>query len=287
MRNSENGEPDKKKNKKVIIITMLVFIALMSVIITVVFMNDKTPANDTTATRKSTETIAKNDSTTNKTTKNTTEVNSKTTKKTTTSESTKSTTKNTTTDSTSTEVKTTNDTTTTENTTTDNNTTTERRTTTERQTSETTTSAPSTTEAPVPSTQKPNTTEETTTAHSHSYKVVNSKDATCTSNGSVTYKCSCGDSYTETIAATGHSWKTTHTKKTIHHDEVGHTEIHYVSDDGFDFTAAGYSRQEIIDYCREKNCGFGDIGVWIVDTPAYDEVVDIPTTTCTVCGATK
>ena len=150
-----------------------------------------------------------------------------------------------------------------------------------------TTEEPSTVKADTPRLHKPNTTEEATTAHSHSYSVVSSKDATCTTNGSITYKCSCGDSYTETIAATGHSWKTTHTKKTIHHDEVGHGETHYVSDDGFDFTTAGYSRQEIIDYCREKNCGFGDDYVWVIDTPAYDEVVDIPTTTCTVCGATK
>ena len=250
-------------------------------------MNDKTPINDTTTTRKSVEAIAKNNSTTNKTTKTTTEVNSKATKKTTTSKSTKSTTKSTTANSTTTKIKTTTGTTTTENTTTGNNTTTEHRNTTERQTSETPTSAPSTTETPAPSTQKSTTTEEATTTHTHSYEVVSSKSATCTTDGSVTYRCSCGDSYTKPIKATGHSWETTYTKKTIHHDEVGHTEIHSVADDGFDFDAAGYTGQQIIEYCREHECGYGDTGVWIVDTAAYDEVVDVPTNTCTVCGATK
>ena len=148
--------------------------------------------------------------------------------------------------------------------------------------------APSTTETPAPSTQKSTTTEEATTTHTHSYEVVSSKSATCTTAGSVTYRCSCGDSYTETIKATGqHSWKTTYTKKTIHHDEVGHTEIHDIADDGFDFTAAGYSDDQIIDYCEKHNCGDGDIGVWIIDTPAYDEVVSVPVKTCTVCGITE
>ena len=73
-----------------------------------------------------------------------------------------------------------------------------------------------TTDALASSTQKPVTTEEATTAHSHSYSVVSSKDATCTTNGSITYKCSCGDSYIETVAATGHSWKTT-----VDKDEYG------------------------------------------------------------------
>lgn len=279
--NKENNDTNFNK-KKIVIITMLVFIAFMSVIITVVFMNDKTPVNDTTTTRKSVETIAKNGSTTNKTTKTTTEVNSKATKKATTSKSTKSTTKSITADSTTTKIKTTT------GTTTSNNTTTEHRNTTERQTSETPTSAPSTTETPAPSTQKSTTTEEATTTHTHSYEVVSSKSATCTTDGSATYRCSCGDSYTEPIKATGrHSWETTYTKKTIHHDEVGHAEVHEIADDGFDFDAAGYTDQQIIDYCYAHKCGYGDAEAWIVDTEAYDEVVDVPTTTCTVCGATK
>lgn len=45
-----------------------------------------------------------------------------------------------------------------------------------------------------------------TEAHSHTSKVTTA--ATCTSAGVKTYTCSCGDSYTESILALGHSWKT-------------------------------------------------------------------------------
>ena len=42
--------------------------------------------------------------------------------------------------------------------------------------------------------------------HEHNYQVINEIEATCTQDGSVTYKCDkCGDEYTETIAATGHT----------------------------------------------------------------------------------
>lgn len=43
-------------------------------------------------------------------------------------------------------------------------------------------------------------------AHTHNYKSSITQEATCSSNGVRTYKCSCGDSYTESIAATGHDW---------------------------------------------------------------------------------
>ncbi len=52
-----------------------------------------------------------------------------------------------------------------------------------------------------------NTAAANTTEHSHSYSEVGSVAATCTSNGSRNYKCSCGKSYSETIPATGHNWK--------------------------------------------------------------------------------
>ena len=44
------------------------------------------------------------------------------------------------------------------------------------------------------------------TEHSYTSKI--NKSATCTESGTKTYTCStCGDTYTETIPATGHSWK--------------------------------------------------------------------------------
>lgn len=49
-------------------------------------------------------------------------------------------------------------------------------------------------------------TEETTTpVCEHSYEAVTT-DATCTADGVVVYTCGCGDTYSETIAATGHTW---------------------------------------------------------------------------------
>lgn len=48
--------------------------------------------------------------------------------------------------------------------------------------------------------------EETTApACEHSYETVTT-DATCTEDGSVVYTCACGDTYTETISAAGHTW---------------------------------------------------------------------------------
>ena len=62
------------------------------------------------------------------------------------------------------------------------------------------------TEAP---TQKPteNTTtptEKATQAHTHSYAETVTKQPTCTAEGVKTFRCSCGDSYTEAISAAGH-----------------------------------------------------------------------------------
>lgn len=45
------------------------------------------------------------------------------------------------------------------------------------------------------------------TVHEHSYTSAVTKEATCTESGTVTYTCSCGDSYTETIPAKGHSYE--------------------------------------------------------------------------------
>ena len=44
--------------------------------------------------------------------------------------------------------------------------------------------------------------------HTHSYTSTITKAATCTATGVKTFKCTCGDSYTETIKALGHSFTT-------------------------------------------------------------------------------
>ena len=43
--------------------------------------------------------------------------------------------------------------------------------------------------------------------HKHSYTSEVTREATCTTAGKETYTCSCGDSYTEKIPATGHTWQ--------------------------------------------------------------------------------
>ena len=40
--------------------------------------------------------------------------------------------------------------------------------------------------------------------HGHSYEVASTVNSTCTETGTITYTCSCGDSYTEVVPATGH-----------------------------------------------------------------------------------
>ena len=50
--------------------------------------------------------------------------------------------------------------------------------------------------------QKP--TESATQAHTHNYTATVTKQPTCTAEGVKTFRCSCGDSYTEAISAAGH-----------------------------------------------------------------------------------
>lgn len=51
------------------------------------------------------------------------------------------------------------------------------------------------------------------TAHTHSYTATVTKDATCTEAGEMTYKCSCGDTYTEVIAMKPHDYESNVTKE--------------------------------------------------------------------------
>ena len=54
--------------------------------------------------------------------------------------------------------------------------------------------------------QTEKTTEKTTEAHKHNYTSSVTKASTCTNEGVMTYRCSCGDSYTEAIGKTAHSF---------------------------------------------------------------------------------
>lgn len=128
---------------------------------------------------------------------------------------------------------------------------------------------PTPTEKPVKPTPKPE------SKHTHSYTSTVTTQPTCCKEGVRTYTCSCGDTYTEAIATVAHTWFTTH------YDGRPITELHYVADDGFDFTAAGYTEQQTIDYCEEHDCGSADRTVIVGYTEGYDE------TKCSVCGKIK
>lgn len=60
-------------------------------------------------------------------------------------------------------------------------------------------------DASEPDSETPNPTPNPEPQHTHSYVAKVTKNATCTEDGIRTYTCSCGDSYTEKIVATGHS----------------------------------------------------------------------------------
>ncbi|MBR5514580.1 MAG: InlB B-repeat-containing protein [Clostridia bacterium] len=62
---------------------------------------------------------------------------------------------------------------------------------------------------------------EWTATHTHSYTATVTTAATCTTSGVKTYRCSCGDSYTETISALGHSYSSKVTAPTC--TEKGYT----------------------------------------------------------------
>lgn len=52
--------------------------------------------------------------------------------------------------------------------------------------------------------------------HTHSYTSTVTTEATCTTAGVKTFTCSCGDTYTEKIPATGHTWVVKETVNTVY-----------------------------------------------------------------------
>lgn len=79
-----------------------------------------------------------------------------------------------------------------------------------------TTTTAATTAPAVTTTTTPAVTTQPAPSHVHSYTGKVTKETTCTEDGIMTYTCSCGDSYTESIRTWGHHWS----KETIHHDAV-------------------------------------------------------------------
>lgn len=138
--------------------------------------------------------------------------------------------------------------------------------------------------------------------HTHSYTSSVTTQPTCGQNGVRTYKCSCGDTYTESVAATGnhnyvqasctsdtcstcgatrsadhHNWVTT--TQTIEVPAVTHTEM-------VDQCDCGAILRTNADFEAHDRCGgFANCRITVVDSEATTRTETI--TSCSVCGTTK
>lgn len=172
------------------------------------------------------------------------------------------------------------------------------------------TEEPTTTPAVPTSTPTPAT--PTPEPHVHEYTETVTRKPNCAEAGEKVLTCSCGDSKTEAIPATGnHNWVEGTT--VIHHEALGHIETIITQ------TGVGETRHEYecancgarfdtpeakVEHCKstgDRNhatCGtiihdipgepiYEETQVWIVDQEAWDEEVPNGTFTCSVCGATK
>ena len=149
----------------------------------------------------------------------------------------------------------------------------------------------------------PNYQEPTPPAHTHSYNSKVTTEATCTSNGTITYTCSCGDSYTESTPALGHNWSNadcTHCKtcsrcgategSALGHDYQDHGEtVHHPAEwkDSLkchDCGATYDTASEMVAHqSAEGHCGYGSCSVKVKD--AWDEVIH--KWICSRCGHCK
>ncbi len=118
-------------------------------------------------------------------------------------------------------------------------------------------------------------------SHKHSYTSTVTKQPTCSSTGVRTCTCSCGDSYTEEIAATGHTW-------------VEYTYMQEVSNPGTyatkficrDCNAWFDTSSEAHAHCSETHhVSYFNGEVQL--TEPYTEYVEQTGYKCSVCGATK
>ena len=159
--------------------------------------------------------------------------------------------------------------------------------------------------------QKP--TEPATQAHAHSYTATVTKQPTCTAEGVKTFRCSCGDSYTETISAAGHVFGAyvynNDATETADGTETAACTICGAKDTR---TAAGTKIAHVHNYtaavtkaatCAEEgvttytcSCGHSytepiaktahSFGDYIYNDDATTEADGTKTATCSVCGAT-
>lgn len=159
------------------------------------------------------------------------------------------------------------------------------------------------TSTPTPATPTPE-------PHVHEYTETVTRKPNCAEAGEKVLTCSCGDSKTEAIPATGqHNWVENTT--VIHHEALGHVESVIVGETakrteyecsycGFrSDTAAGVADHQAVQFedgiahAGARTIAYDYPGEpiyenqWVVDQEAYDEVVGTGTYTCSKCGATK
>ena len=183
---------------------------------------------------------------------------------------------------------------------------------TEKQT-ETTTQAPTekATEKPTEKQTEPETT--TQAKHEHSYTSKVTKEPSCTEEGVRTYSCSCGNSYTESISANGHSFGSyTYNNDATYDADGTETAVCSVCGVKDTRTASGTKLVHTHNYapavtkeptCTEEGvrtytCSCGNsytegipakghsYGEYVYNNDATTSADGTKTATCSVCGAT-
>ena len=127
----------------------------------------------------------------------------------------------------------------------------------------------------------------------HSYESV-TVNATCTADGSVTYTCTCGDSYVEVIKSTGHDYKATVTAPTC--TEEGFTTYTCACGDTYTadhVEALGHSYKSVTvnatcttDGSITYTCTCGDSYVEVIKATGHDYKATVTAPTCTEEGFT-
>lgn len=116
-------------------------------------------------------------------------------------------------------------------------------------------------------------------AHTHSYSLVDHKDATCTEDGYNTYACECGDTYTETIPATGHNYvEDPSTAVEATEDHAGKTADKICENCGDTISGEEIPAIEHVSHRAETECSFNEYGWGFYNNLSGEEV-------CTTTGA--
>lgn len=112
----------------------------------------------------------------------------------------------------------------------------------------------------------------TVSGHPHQYAEKVTTAATCTKTGVKTFTCSCGDSYTESIAKTAHNLSSAKTSATC-------TANGYTT---YTCKVCGYSYKD--SYVTAKGHGWGS---WVTTKAATESTTGTAVKTCGTCGATE